>query len=50
MTGMFDCLARCAMLAADAESTGSSTSTFAPCVIAASAWDCCLDASWSAFE
>ena len=47
---MSDCLARVTMLAADAESTGSSTSTLAPAVIAASACCCCLAASWSALE
>jgi hypothetical protein len=43
-----DCLARATMAAAEAESTGSSTITWAPLVSAASAWFCCLAASWSA--
>src|SRR5512139_645068 len=47
---MFDCFARATMAAAEAESTGSSTRTLAPFVIAASACCCCLAASWSAFE
>ncbi len=47
---MFDCLARVTMAAAEAASTGSRTIAFAPWVMAASAWVCCLEASWSALE
>jgi hypothetical protein len=36
--------------AAEAESTGSSTSTLAPLVRAASAWFCCAAGSWLALE
>ncbi len=50
MTGILDCFARFTIAPADAASTGSSTSTFAPLVIAASACCCCFAASWSAFE
>ena len=48
MTGIFVCFARATMPPAEAESTGSSTMTFAPLVSAASACCCCLAASWSA--
>jgi hypothetical protein len=47
---MFDCFARVTIAAAALASTGSSTITLAPFVIAASACDCCLAASCSAFE
>ena len=48
MTGTLDCFARATMAEAEAESTGSNTSTVAPLVSAASAWSCCLAAFWSA--
>src|ERR1700694_5182813 len=48
MTGTFWALALVAMVAAAAPSTGSRTSTLLPLVSAASAWVCCVGASWLA--
>ena len=48
MTGTLAALALVAIAAAAAPSTGSSTRTLAPLVIAASAWFCCADESWLA--
>jgi hypothetical protein len=50
MTGTFCALALVTIVAAEAASTGSSTSTLAPWVSADSACDCCCAASWFAFE